>query len=228
MQRLLTFASSLLLVLIVRAGCSAAPGKAISGRHGRGGSTGSGAGGEGGSAGIGVTSSSGNPVAAAHLKGKVVAPEGTIPISGALVYVAAAPPRPSLTASTATSAYLDSSIAFTTTAPDGTFDLGTSAVGKGYLVVQKGAFRRVRELTVAAGEQEVPRSLTTMPSHMDKANGDDIPKIAIVVGAWDPIELVLARMGLEAKISQGPFGKTQVLSRTRAPSPSTVSRTSAR
>ncbi len=214
MQRLLTFASSLLLVLIVWAGCSAAPGKAISDATGAGGSTGSGAGGEGGSVGIGVTSSSGNPAAAAHLKGKVVAPEGTIPISGALVYVAAAPP-PAIPDGVYCDecVHLDSSIAFTTTEPDGTFDLGTSAVGKGYLVVQKGAFRRVRELTVAAGEQEVPKALTTMPSHMDKANGDDIPKIAIVVGAWDPIELVLARMGLEAKISQGPFGKTQVLSK---------------
>jgi hypothetical protein len=48
---------------------------------------------------------------------------------------------------------------------------------------------------------------------MDKPNGDDIPKIAIVVGAWDPIEIVLARMGLDAKISQGPFGKSQVLSK---------------
>ena len=213
MQRLLAFASSLLLLVVLWAGCSAAGNKVTgAAASGAGGSGGAGEG--GGSLSIGATGSGGNSAGAAHLKGKVVAPEGTIPIYGALVYVAAAPP-PAIPDGVYCDecVHLDSSISFTTTKPDGSFDLGTDALGKGYLVVQKGAFRRVRPITVAAGDQDVPKALTTMPSHMDKANGDDIPKIAIVVGAWDPIEIVLARMGLDAKISQGPFGKNQVLSK---------------
>ena len=107
--------------------------------------------------------------------------------------------------------HLDAGIPYTKTNPDGTFDLGTG-VGPGFLVVQKGAFRRVRPITVAAGAQAVPMAMTTMPAKMDKANGDDIPKIAVVLGAWDPIELVLARMGLEAKITKDFLGKARVLS----------------
>jgi hypothetical protein len=214
MQRLLAFSSSLLLLLVVWAGCSAT-GNQITGASasGTGGSESvGGAGGE--SLAMSATGSGGSGPAAAHLKGKVVAPEGTIPIYGALVYVTATPPPPIPDGVYCDECvHLDSSIAFTTTKPDGSFDLGTNSLGKGYLVAQKGAFRRVRAITVAAGEQDVPKALTTMPSHMDKANGDDIPKIAIVVGAWDPIEIVLARMGLDAKMSQGPFGKTQVLSK---------------
>jgi len=216
MQRFLAFGSSFLLLLVFWAGCSAAGGKVTSAATGAGGggSGGGSTGSEGGSLSIGATGTGGNVISAAHLKGKVVAPEGTIPIYGALVYVAATPP-PAIPDGVYCDecVHLDSSIAFTTTKPDGTFDLGTDSVGKGYLVVQKGAFRRVRPITVAAGAQDVPKALTTMPSHMDKANGDDIPKIAIVVGAWDPIEIVLARMGLDAKLSQDLFGKTQVLSK---------------
>jgi hypothetical protein len=52
-----------------------------------------------------------------------------------------------------------------------------------------------------------------MPPKTDKANGDDVPKIAVVLGAWDPIELVLARLGLAAKITTDAFGKAQVLSK---------------
>jgi hypothetical protein len=213
MQRILAFASSMLLLLVIWAGCSATGGK-VTGAAASGSGGSGGAGGEGGSLSIGATGSGGNNAGAAHLKGKVVAPEGTIPIYGALVYVASAPP-PAIPDGVYCDecVHLDSSIAFTTTKPDGSFDLGTDSLGKGYLVVQKGAFRRVRPITVVAGAQDIPKALTTMPSHMDKANGDDIPKIAIVVGAWDPIEIVLARMGLDAKITQGLFGKSQVLSK---------------
>ena len=150
----------------------------------------------------------------ATLKGKVVAPEGTIPISGALVYTAttAPPPIPD-------KVYCDRCVKlaegtpYTTTKADGSFVLPTF-LGEQFLVVQKGAFRRVRTITAAAGAQDVPKALTTMPPKTNKAAGDDVPKMAIVLGAWDPIELVLARMGLEAKITVGGFiPKARVLSK---------------
>lgn len=141
----------------------------------------------------------------AKLKGKVVAPEGTIPISGALVYTSttAPPPIPD-------GVYCDKCVKltdgtpYTTTAADGSFTLPTF-LGEQLLIVQKGAFRRVRKITAVAGEQAVPKAFTTMPPKTDKAAGDDVPKIAVMLGAWDPIEMVLARMGLEAKITTGGF-----------------------
>jgi hypothetical protein len=148
---------------------------------------------------------------AARLRGKVVAPEGTIPIAGALVYVTGSQPPP-----IPDGVYCDRCVRltegtpFTTTNPDGTFELGAHP-GEALLVVQKGAFRRVRSLKIQAGEQQVPAELTTMPSITNKAMGDDVPKIAVVVGAWDPIEVVLARMGLKAKITKGLGGKARVL-----------------
>lgn len=141
----------------------------------------------------------------AKLHGKVVAPEGTIPIAGALVYTTTTAP-PAIP----DHVYCDKCVKLTdgtpyaTTAADGTFTLPTF-LGEQFLVVQKGAFRRVRKITAVTGDQTVPKAFTTMPPKTDKANGDDVPKIAVMLGAWDPIEMVLARMGLEAKITVGGF-----------------------
>lgn len=147
----------------------------------------------------------------ATLQGKVLAPEGTIPISGALVYLTTTSPQP-----IPDGVYCDKCVhlpdgtPFTQTRPDGTFELPARS-GAYNLVVQKGAFRRVRPLTLRAGAQEAPRELTTLPAITDKAAQDDVPKIAVLVGAWDPIEVVLARVGLKAKITKGLLGKAQVL-----------------
>jgi hypothetical protein len=146
------------------------------------------------------------------LRGKVVAPEGTIPISGALVYLTSTPP-PAIPDGVFCDkcVHIADGTPHTTTKPDGTFEL-TAGSGKTYLVAQKGNFRRVRPIVVVEGEQQVPLALTTMPAIMDKANGDDVPKIAVLLGAWDPIEVVLARMGLQATITKSLKG-AQVLSK---------------
>lgn len=151
------------------------------------------------------------PFAKTHLKGKVVAPEGTIPISGALVYVQLASPG-----AIPDGTYCDKCVKisqetpYTTTKPDGTFDLPTWKTGAQKLIVQKGAFRRVRDIQIIdEGDQDVPLELTTLPGRMDKANGDDIPKMAIIPGGWDEIELSLAKLGL-AKVTVNSFGKAKV------------------
>jgi hypothetical protein len=206
-------------------GCSSAGGTDTS-STGAGGTGGDGAGGTsaGGAAGTsGLTGGLGGGSAAggdgtggtfqgaSMLKGKVVAPNGTIPISGALVYLASAPP-----AAIPDGVYCDKCVhlpegtPYATTNPDGTFVLAANP-GDQYLIVQKGAFRRVRSLTVTAGPQDLPLAVTTLPPKMDKANGDDVPKIAVVTGAWDPIEVVLARMGLAATVSKDFLGKQRVL-----------------
>lgn len=145
------------------------------------------------------------------LQGRVLAPEGTIPIAQALVYLTGTPPPP-----IPDGVYCDKCVRL----PDGTPHTFTQATGAFsleagpgtyYLVVQKGAFRRVRPITVHEGPQAVPAGLTTMPSITDKAQGDDVPKIAVMRGAWDPVEIVLARMGLAAKITADGLGKAVVL-----------------
>jgi hypothetical protein len=151
----------------------------------------------------------GAPAVLAHLTGKVLAPEGTIPISNALLYLVPTPPAPipghvycdkcvKLTADTA----------YTYSKPDGTFDLGATAIGPQYLVVQKGQFRRVRAISVAAGSRAVDASSTTLPAKSDPTNGDDIPKMAIVQAAWDHIEISLAKLGLATIVHNGIFGDT--------------------
>lgn len=151
----------------------------------------------------------------ATLEGKVVAPEGTIPISGALVYTTtSAPPAIPDKVFCDKCVKLTDGTPFTTTKPDGTFTLPTF-LGDQYLVVQKGAFRRVRTINAKPGKQTVDKALTTLPPKTDKAKGDDVPKIAIALGAWDPIDVVLAKLGLEAKITKGGFlgSQTRVLAK---------------
>lgn len=149
--------------------------------------------------------------AAATLTGTVYAPEGTIPISGALVYITSYTPDP-----IPDHVYCDqcvelpSGTPFTTTAADGSFSLDVPSTGSVKLVVQKGAFRRVRSLTIAEGVQSVDKTLTTLPKKMDKANGDDIPKMAVIVGAWDHVEQSLARLGLGTITHSGFLGQADV------------------
>jgi hypothetical protein len=152
------------------------------------------------------------PQTKVHLTGKVVAPEGTIPISGALVYLSAGLPK-----SIPDGTFCDKCVKlsmetpWTTTKPDGTFDLGTWYTGPLNLIVQKGQFRRVRPITVVQdGVQDVPIELTTLPGRMDKANGDDIPKMAIVPGSWDRIDVSLAKLGLATITGTKPLQGPQV------------------
>jgi hypothetical protein len=152
------------------------------------------------------------PSAKTHLQGKVVAPEGTIPISGALVYVtSAAPAAIPDTTFCDRCVKLTADVPWTTTKADGTFDLPTWYTGALNLVVQKGQFRRVRPLQVQQeGLQQVPLELTTLPGRMDKANGDDIPRMAIVPGSWDRIDVSLAKLGLANIVGSTPLGGPKV------------------
>ncbi|MFO0549781.1 MAG: hypothetical protein U0271_15415 [Polyangiaceae bacterium] len=137
------------------------------------------------------------PNAIGHLTGKVVAPEGTIPISGALVYLSPAAPE-----AIPDQVYCDTCISLSPVTPyafsnaDGTFDLPVYSEGSFKIVTQKGAFRRVRDITAAAGTAAVPQEVTRLPSRTDKAAGDDIPKMAIRIGQWDAIEDTLEKLGI--------------------------------
>ena len=124
-------------------------------------------------------------------------PQGVLPISGALVYLTSAAPAPfpdhvfcdcCVT--------LSKGVPYTFSNPDGSFDLGAYHTGKQLLVVEKGQFRRVREIDVNAATVGVPKDDTTLPHKTDLSVHDEIPKMAVLQGLWDAIEVSLAKFGL--------------------------------
>lgn len=189
------------------------------------GNDGSGAGGGGGVGATGGTSGAGGtgvildsgldgsepPPSVATLIGTVLAPEGTIPISGALVYLTPVAPG-----AIPDGVYCDKCVKldfqtpYTFTGADGGFHLGVPKTGSYQLVVQKGQFRRVRPIDVTLGNVAVPLTATTLPAKSDGAAGDSIPKMAIVEEVWDSIDVSLARLGLGTLAPTGPFGALQV------------------
>lgn len=80
---------------------------------------------------------------------------------------------------------------------DGRFELADVPAGPVWLVVQKGMFRRVRLVEVAAASTiDAAWEVTELPVRNDPANGDTIPRIVIGTGRFDPIEDVFARLRL--------------------------------
>ncbi|MBX3204108.1 MAG: hypothetical protein KF764_03515 [Labilithrix sp.] len=129
--------------------------------------------------------------------GKVTAPEGTVPIRGALVYLTSTPP-PAIP----DGVHCDTCVTLTPyegyaySKSDGTFDVPVYKTGKQWIVTQKGQFRRVRELDVQPGDQSVAGDVTRLPPANDAANGDTIPKIAMAVGGFDRIDRSLKKLGV--------------------------------
>ncbi len=129
------------------------------------------------------------------LSGRVFAPNGRLPIPGALVYLSRTKPEP-----IPEKTYCDKCVdtggasAGTLTKSDGRFQLKTYGDGKYYLVSQKGQFRRVREVQIKAGAMTAVEEDTTFPS---RTSGDDTaPLMAVVEGTWDKIPTALEKMGI--------------------------------
>lgn len=170
-------------------GAADAPGQ---GADGSGATAGAGSGGDGGLAGDPST----DPIG--QLSGVVLAPEGTIPISGALVYLTNSEPPPIPSGVFCDRCVeLDEGTPHAFSAADGSFELPVHATGDRFLVTQKGSFRRVRPLHVGEGATFVPESLTKLPGQAG-AHGDTVPRIAIVQGIFDEIEVSLGKLGLRS------------------------------
>ncbi len=130
------------------------------------------------------------------LQGTVVAPEGTIPISGALIYLTKTEPG-----AIPTGAYCDkcvqlTSAAFTYSEPNGTFRLPALEEGPQFMVTQKGQFRRVRRVTVRTGDQPTTPDDNRLPGKNDAASGDTIPKMKVMQANWDSIANSLRKLGV--------------------------------
>lgn len=199
----------IVLVSAFVAGAAVACGSSASHEFDPSGGTGSGFGDGGASGSLTGGGDGAAPTTLGHLTGKVVAPEGTIPISGALVYLTTHDPAPIPDGTYCDKCVtIDASTPYTYSNVDGTFDLPAYALGAQKLVVEKGAFRRVRDVTVASGTQPVDISLTTLPGKTDPSVGDTIPKMALVVGAWDHIEVSLAKLGIGKLKASGGFDES--------------------
>lgn len=133
----------------------------------------------------------------AILSGTVFAPNGTIPVSGALVYVANTPPEGIPDGVyCAECVELACGVDYVETEVDGSFSLATnSGIGK-YLVVQKGQFMRVTEINISPGTTDLPDDLVELPDVWDPAAGLYIPRIAVANGSYDRIEDALGKFGL--------------------------------
>lgn len=135
-----------------------------------------------------------------NITGTVYAPNGTLPLSNALVYVTSEPP-----AAIPDGAYCDQCVklqegTFAVSAPDGKFEIKTDLPkGKVYVVVQKGQFRRVRPLEIEKeGPVDLSKDETTLPGRSDPAKGDDIPKMVVLKddADFDVIDESLKKLGI--------------------------------
>ena len=134
----------------------------------------------------------------ATLTGTVHAPNGTVPVSGALVYVTNTMPTPPQDG-----VYCEECVEFncadtegTLSNADGSFTLNAFSGAGRYLVVQKGQFMRVTQLDVAAGTTAMSQSETDLPGAWNPNAGEWIPRIAVAYGSYDRIEDALGKLGL--------------------------------
>jgi hypothetical protein len=199
---LATFPLVLFTTLAFGPGCGGSSGAGLGGDAG-----GDGLGGGGGivnSGDAGELTSDAAPPAIGYVAGKVVAPEGTIPIAGALVYLTRAEPAPIPSGVYCDKCVRLDSFSFTYSEPDGTFRLPVHAEGQFFMVTQKGQFRRVRRVTVAKGEQRVNADDTRLPGKTDAANGDTIPKMFVAEANWDSIANSLRKLGVREYTTPPP------------------------
>lgn len=133
----------------------------------------------------------------ATLTGTVYAPNMQLPISGALVYVTSGPVEPPTDGVyCAECVKLSCDTPGTYTKPDGTFVLPVVSGPNQKLVVQKGQFLRVIDLSIAPGATALSADQTHLPGQWDPAGGMWIPRIAVYDTDPDKVKNVLAKFGL--------------------------------
>ena len=159
-----------------------------------------------------------------RITGKVYAPNGTLPLPGALLYVpngAATSPYGVTpisagvgnggTCEQCNQAASGSPLVSTTSAFDGSFTLTNVPAGAAFpLVIQLGKWRRM--VTIPAVTRCTSRTLAATDSRFpirqnEGANGvDNVPLIAISTGQVDGLECVLRKVGLTSSGSTNQFG----------------------
>jgi len=129
--------------------------------------------------------------------GTVLAPNGTTPIAGALVYLTTGD-APEIPGSVFCYECDDmTGKAWVLTNPDGTWQMENVAAREWNLVARKGMFRRQRAVTVDANEHlDVPVSLTTLPGEASADGLDRIPNYAVLLSQPDETFKLLGKFGM--------------------------------
>ena len=132
-----------------------------------------------------------------HLSGTVTAPNAKMPIAGAVLYLTTKKPAPTPEKVFCDACiHLDAATPYALSDDKGAFVLAPTALGTQYLVLQKGGFRRVREIYVSKGEATLPSTLTMLPGRTDLEAGDEVPRMTVVHGQYDEIEASLHKLGI--------------------------------
>jgi hypothetical protein len=136
----------------------------------------------------------------ATITGRVLAPNGLLPLAGVNVYVPSSTVDPLPYGASCWRCSLPlpgMPIALTTTDADGRFELSHAPVGEAVpLVVQTGKWQRVLSLPSVIGCQENPtdEAATRLPSQRSEGN---LPRIALVTGGEDRLECLLRKLGID-------------------------------
>jgi hypothetical protein len=146
------------------------------------------------------------------LSGKVYAPNGTLPLYNAIVYIPSVPVdsfTSGVTCDRCNGQVSGNPIVQTLTGADGSFTLTNVPVGqKVPLVVQLGKWRRqvtvaipaCTSTPVAAADSRLPKNHTE----------GDMPQMAIATGSADPFECLLLKIGIDASEITAPTAPGRV------------------
>ncbi len=132
-------------------------------------------------------------------RGVVRFPNGELPVASAVVYVlqgeSADPDMVPHTGECGECIDASGLSSYAVTRADGSFTLRDLPAGTHTLVVEKGRFRRVSRIEVTACETtEVPAESTRLPRNATEGR---IPRLAVIGGAYDHMESVVERLGLD-------------------------------
>jgi hypothetical protein len=153
------------------------------------------------------------------IKGKAFAPDGMLPLPGAVLYLTTQPPPEGPRGAICdTCIDLTTLPAHATSAIDGTFDLPIFKPGKQYLVIEKGRFRRVRQVDLRDGLNAVPTEITSIPGRNDPAVGDYAPKVLVVptsIATFDNVQNTLRSLNFDFEAQTGAVADATIRNKTK-------------
>lgn len=133
------------------------------------------------------------------VSGRVMAPNGTLPLSGAIVYVPLSDPGPMPVGPRCDRCGAElpgGALTQTSTDANGSFSLEDVPAGMPFpIVIQVGSWRRqvTVEPMAACQDTRLPAEATRLPR--DRSEGD-IPRIAVTTGSADALECLVRKLGI--------------------------------
>ena len=207
--------------LLMSCGPSSGSGHGGAGGTGGGASGGTGGGGSGGTGGGGASGCTGLQCQQMNcgaqppttLTGKVFAPNGTLPLYNAIVYIPNTTPAAftdGVTCDRCNGSVSGNPVVITTTDASGSFTLTNVPVGANIpLVIQLGKWRVQK--TIASVPACTSTALDAGTTSLPKNHGEgDIPQMAIATGSADPFECLLLKIGIDPNEITVPTGNGRI------------------